>query len=324
MYEQFYDLKHSPFELSPDPSFFYPTAGHNEAFANLSYGVLHRKGFVVLTGEAGTGKTLLLRCLLDFITQKDVASAFIFNPRLPVMDFLAYVLKDLQLSSPGRTKGEMLACLSDYLLVRGGRGATTAIIVDEAHLLDWELLQEIRLLTNLETAQQKLVQVVLVGQPELDQKLDSLELRELKQRVTLRYRLHPLTIEDFQGYIHRRLELAGANSHSEFIFDTEAIQLIYDLSGGIPRVVNNICENSLISAYSRRIKPITAEVVRRVAADLRLSQVAATFTSAGNGSTSAGNGSKGTVTVASSNVRSNDLTEILLTDALRRWWRVER
>jgi general secretion pathway protein A len=311
VYEQFYDLNHSPFDLSPDPHFFYPTACHKEAFANLSYGVLRRKGFVVLTGEAGTGKTLLLQCLLDFIAQKDVASAFIFNPRLPVLDFLAYVLKDLRLASPGRTKGEMLGCLSDYLLTRYGRGETTAIIVDEAHLLDWELFQEIRLLTNLETAQQKLIQVVLVGQPELDQKLDSLGLRELKQRITLRCRLKPLTFEDFQGYINRRLELAGANSHSAFVFDAQAIQMIYDLSHGIPRVINNICENSLIAGYSKRIRPITAEVVREVASDLRLSHAAPTVIS--------GNGSKVMATSAPTGSNSLEGVEILLGDALRRW-----
>ena len=311
MYEQFYDLQHSPFELSPDPHFFYATACHKEAFADLSYGVLRRKGFVVLTGEAGTGKTLLLQCLLDFISQKDVASAFIFNPRLPVLDFLAYVLKDLRLDSPGRSKGEMLGCLSDYLLARYGRGTTTAIIVDEAHLLDWELFQEIRLLTNLETAQQKLIQVVLVGQPELDQKLDSLGLRELKQRINLRCRLKPLTFEDFEGYISRRLELAGANSHSASIFDAQAIQLIYDLSRGIPRVINNICENSLISGYSKRIRPITAEVVREVASDLRLIPVAPTVIS--------GNGSKGMATAAQSGSNSLEGAKTLLGDALRRW-----
>jgi general secretion pathway protein A len=272
MYEQFYGLKRSPFELSPDPGFFYPTPSHNEALAMLSYGVLRRKGFVVVTGEVGTGKTLLLQCFLDSIRHKDVAFSFIFNPRLSVLEFLAYVLKDLQLSLAARTKGEMLSCLSDFLLLRCGSGATTAIIVDEAHLLGWDLLEEIRLLTNLETAKQKLIQMVLVGQPELDQKLDSPELRQLKQRVNLRCHLKPLEFEEFRGYIHRRLELAGANSHSAPIFPTEAIELIYELSRGIPRVVNNLCENSLVSGYGKQIKQITAEIVREVASDLRLGQ----------------------------------------------------
>ena len=274
MYEQFYGLKRSPFELSPDPGFFYPTPSHNEALAMLSYGILRRKGFVVVTGEVGTGKTLLLQCLLDCIRQKDVASAFVFNPRLSVLEFLAYVLKDLQISSVARTKGEMLSCLSDFLLLRRERGATTAIIVDEAHLLGWDLLEEIRLLTNLETAKHKLIQMVLVGQPELDQKLDSPELRQLKQRINLRCHLNPLKFKEFLGYIHRRLELAGANSHSASIFPGETIEVIYELSRGIPRVVNNLCENSLISGYGKQIKQITVEIVREVASDLRLDQVA--------------------------------------------------
>jgi general secretion pathway protein A len=164
----------------------------------------------------------------------------------------------------------MLSSLSDYLLARSHRGATTAIIVDEAHLLNWELMEEIRLLTNLETSQHKLVQMVLVGQPELDQKLDSLELRQLKQRISLRCQLKPLELEQVRGYIHCRLELAGANSHSSTIFPGETIAVIYEVSRGIPRVVNNICENSLISGYGKQTKTITAEFVREVASDLRL------------------------------------------------------
>jgi type II secretory pathway predicted ATPase ExeA len=273
MYEKFYGLTRSPFELSPDPRFFYPTPAHQEALAILSYGVLRRKGFMVVTGEVGTGKTLLLRYLFEFIGRDNVAFAFVYNPLLSVPDFLSYVLSDLKLSLAGRTKGEMLSYLNDYLLVRSRRGATTAIVVDEAHLLSWELLEEIRLLTNLETSQHKLVQMVLVGQPELDQKLDSPELRQLKQRVSLRCQLKPLAFEESRGYIHRRLELAGANSHATTIFPDETIAVIYDFSRGIPRVINNLCENSLVSGYGKQMKEITVELVREVASDLRLNKV---------------------------------------------------
>jgi type II secretory pathway predicted ATPase ExeA len=184
----------------------------------------------------------------------------------------------------GRTKGEMLSYLNDYLLVRSRRGATTAIIVDEAHLLSCELLEEIRLLTNLETSQHKLVQLVLVGQPELDQKLDSPELRQLKQRVSLRCQLRPLTFEESGGYIHRRLELAGANSHATAIFPEETIAVIYDFSRGIPRVINNLCENSLVSGYGKQMKEITVELVREVASDLRLNKVTLPSTEGQQGS----------------------------------------
>jgi len=162
--------------------------------------------------------------------------------------------------------------------VRYRRGATTAIIVDEAHLLNWDLMEEIRLLTNLETAQHKLVQMVLVGQPELDQKLDSYELRQLKQRVSLRCQLKPLTFTEVHGYIHHRLEIAGANSHGTTIFPDETIGVIDWYSGGIPRVINNLCENSLVSGYGKQMKEITVEIVREVASDLRLNQVTVTRT----------------------------------------------
>jgi general secretion pathway protein A len=273
MYEKFYGLTRSPFELCPDPRFLFPTPSHNEALAALTYGVMRRKGFVVVTGEVGTGKTLLLRSLLEVIGRNNIAFAFVYNPRLSVPDFLSNVLTDLRLSLAGRTKGEMLSYLNDYLLMRSRRGATTAIIVDEAHLLSWELMEEIRLLTNLETSQHKLVQMVLVGQPELDQKLDSNELRQLKQRVSLRCMLKPLAFEQLRGYIHQRLEIAGANSHSMTIFPDETIDVIYGYSRGIPRVINNLCDNSLVSGYGKQMKEITVEIVREVASDLRLNQV---------------------------------------------------
>jgi general secretion pathway protein A len=191
-----------------------------------------------------------------------------------VLDFLRHVLTDLRLSLAGRTKGEMLSYLNDYLLVRSRRGATTAIIVDEAHLLNWELMEEIRLLTNLETSQHKLVQMVLVGQPELDQKLDSPELRQLKQRVSLRCQLKPLAFEQARGYIHGRLERAGGNSHAPTLFPDETIDVIYRYSGGIPRIINNLCANSLLSGYGKQRKVITVDIVREVASDLRLNEVA--------------------------------------------------
>jgi type II secretory pathway predicted ATPase ExeA len=273
MYKKFYGLTRCPFELSPDPRFFCPTPAHNEALAILSYGVLRRKGFVVATGEVGTGKTLLLRYLLELLGRNNIASAFVYNPLLSVMDFLACVLADLKLPFSGYTKGAMLSYLNEYLLLRSRRGATTALIIDEAHLLSWELLEEIRLLTNLETSQHKLVQILLVGQPELDQKLDSPDLRQLKQRVSLRCQLKPLTIEQLPGYIHRRLELAGTNPYATTIFPDETIAVIYELSRGIPRVINNLCENCLVSGYGKQTKEITVEIVREVASDLRLSKV---------------------------------------------------
>lgn len=270
MYKNFYGLARNPFEVSPDPYFYYQTPRHNEAMAVISYGVLRRKGFVVVTGEVGTGKTLLVRCLLETLSRNHVAFAFVYNPLLPVLEFLAQVLNDLGLRTAARAKGEMLSRLNNFLVARSLQGGTTALVVDEAQLLSWEVFEEIRLLTNLETSQNKLLQIVLVGQPELDLRLDSQGLRQLKQRVSLRCRLEALGPMELQGYIRWRLELAGANSHAATMFSDEAIFAIHEFSRGIPRLVNTLCENSLIYGYSRQAKQVTREIVREVAAELRL------------------------------------------------------
>jgi len=273
MYKKFYGLTRNPFEISPDPFFFCATPRHNEALAILGYGVLRRKGFVVVTGEVGTGKTLLVRCLLDALNRNKVAFAYVYNPMLSVADFLGHVVTDLGLPSSARPKSEILSRLNNYLIARSRRGEITALVIDEAQLLSWELLEEIRLLTNLETSQHKLLQIVLVGQPELDRKLDSQELRQLKQRVGMRCNLEPLDLEELKGYIRRRLDLGGANSHGATIFSNEAVDVIYKFSLGIPRLVNVLCENSLILGYGEQAKQITPEIVQEVAKDLRLGQV---------------------------------------------------
>lgn len=274
MYRKFYNLTRNPFEVSPDPYFFYPTPRHNEALALLNYGVLRRKGFVVVTGEVGTGKTLLVRCLLDSLTLHKVAFAYIYNPILTVQSFLEQVLTDLGLSAASRSKSEALARLNNYLMARSREDLTTALVVDEAQLLSWELLEEIRLLTNLETTSHKLLQIVLAGQPELDQKLDSHQLRQLKQRVGMRYNLLPLELKEVEGYIHRRLELASESGNGNEIFSREAIETVYRLSKGIPRLVNTLCENSLMLGFGLQLGQITPAIVREVASDFRLDQSA--------------------------------------------------
>ena len=209
MYKSFFNLKRNPFEITPDPSFLFPTRRHNEALAALYYGVRRHKGFVVMTGEVGTGKTLLVRCLLQLLNRKDVAYAYVFNSRLSPVEFLQYIAGDLGLNVAGKNKSELLLELSNYLITRYQQKLTTVLVVDEAHHLEVDVLEEIRLLTNLETAERKLLQILLVGQPELDLKLDSVELRQLKQRIALRSQLEPLSLEETTGYIQRRLQLAG-------------------------------------------------------------------------------------------------------------------
>jgi len=270
MYKQFYKLQRNPFEITPDPTFLFPTRRHNEALAALYYGVRRHKGFVVLTGEVGTGKTLLVRCLLQLLNRDKDTYAYVFNSVLTPLEFLQYIAGDFGLPASGKTKSELLLLLGSYLIERHQKKQTTVLVVDEAHHLLPEVLEEVRLLTNLETSQQKLLQILLVGQPELDEKLDSFELRQLKQRVALRAHLKPLTLEETAGYVYRRLQLAGANSHAAVLFGTEAVAAVYRHSRGIPRLINTVCENALITSYSNQSPVVTAEVVDDVATDLRL------------------------------------------------------
>lgn len=275
MYKHFYNLQRNPFEITPDPSFLFPTRSHNEALAALYYGVRRHKGFVVMTGEVGTGKTLLIRCLLQLLSRSNIAYAYIFNTRLSPLEFLQYIAGDFGLPVSGKGKSELLLELNSFLIARHQRKVTTVLVVDEAHHVSAEVLEEIRLLTNLETAEEKLLQILLVGQPELDEKLDSFELRQLKQRIMLRSRLEPLSQEETKGYIHRRLQLAGANSHTLLLYPSETTARVYQHSHGIPRLISTICENALINGYARQTRTITPDVIDEVAADLRLNVVRA-------------------------------------------------
>lgn len=271
MYKSFFNLARNPFDLTPDPAFLFSTRQHNEALATLYYGVRHHKGFVVVTGEVGTGKTLLLRCLLRQLKQsEDVACAYVFNSVLTPMEFLQYVLADFGLQTSGKTKSELLLDLSHFLTSRGSKKLTTMLVVDEAHHLSEEVLEEVRLLTNLETAEEKLLQVVLVGQPELDEKLKLPCLRQLRQRIALHARLDKLSEKEARGYIEGRLQTAKAGEDSDEVFSEQAISAIYRWSGGVPRVINAICENALITAYARQIRNITSAVIDEVAHELEL------------------------------------------------------
>jgi general secretion pathway protein A len=270
LYKTFFRLHRNPFEISPDPRFFYPTSRHNEAFANLCYAIQVRKGFVVLTGEVGTGKTLLLRCLLQKLEKYRVQCAFVFNPVLEPTDFLRYIAADLGLRGEFREKSALLARLSELLIRYYSQGRIAVLIVDEAHLLSREALEEIRLLGNLETHKGKLLQIALVGQPELDDKLDSPGLRQLKQRIVLRCQLQPLSWEETRDYVDYRLKRAGANGGPP-LFPENSLRAVYRFSGGYPRLINTICENSLISACAAGTETVLAEFVEEACRDLRIS-----------------------------------------------------
>jgi len=274
MYKNFFNLARTPFDLTPDPSFLFPTKRHNEALATLYYGVREHKGFVVVTGEVGTGKTLLLRCLLKLLKESpDIAYAYLFNSRLTSMEFLQYILSDFGLDPSGKNKGELLLDLSRFLVSRGANKLTTVLILDEAHHLSADILEEVRLLTNLETAEDKLLQIVLVGQPELEEKLDSVGLRQLKQRIALRARLDPLDLEETLGYIDRRLEIAATTPEANTLFPEQTVRSVYRHSRGFPRLINTICENALVIAYARQSRSVTPDIIEDVASEFRLDVV---------------------------------------------------
>ena len=243
----------------------------------------------MLTGEVGTGKTLLLRCLLQLFKQsKDVAYAYVFNSRLEPTEFLQYVLSDLGLATRGKNKSELLLELGQFLISRSSKKQTTVLIVDEAHHLSADILEEVRLLTNLETTDDKLLQILLVGQPELDQKLDSIGLRQLKQRIALRAHLDPLDAEETRGYIERRLQIAGADAHAGGgLFPAPTVAAVHRHSRGFPRLINTICENALVTAYAKQQRVVTPEMIHAIADDFRLDvvQQLPTENSAGIGET---------------------------------------
>jgi general secretion pathway protein A len=267
MYKSFYRLQSNPFNTSPDPRFLYMMPHTREALAGLEYGISARKGFIVLVGEVGTGKTTLLRRALGSFTQGRVFTSFIFNPRLEVLDFLEFVLSDFGITPTTRTKSGMLIQLNRWLIERFRQQETCVIVVDEAQNLSSELLEEIRLLTNLETSSEKLVQIILSGQPEFEDKLRQPELRQLRQRVSLWCRTQPISSEQTGAYIAQRLLIAGTHAP---IFTPEAVAAVHRASRGIPRIINLICEHSLILGYVEQIPEIPERIVASVAAELDL------------------------------------------------------
>jgi general secretion pathway protein A len=270
MYKKFFGLTRNPFEISPDPYFLFPTKRYKEVLASIYYNLRRRKGFVVLTGEVGTGKTLMVRCLLQALQLQQVSFANVFNPLPSGTEFLRYVAGDLGLKPQDNSKSSVLLALNEFLIARHRKGLTTVLIVDEAQHLLPEVLEEIRLLTNLETSQEKLLQILLVGQPELELRLDSGELRQAKQRIALRCRLDPLSEDEMREYVVQRLRRAGMTEGAESIFPPDAIRHIYQYSHGIPRLINTLCENGLIAAFGCQSLCVTSEMIREVSAEFRL------------------------------------------------------
>ena len=268
MYKKFFGLRENPFNVNPDPRYLYMTAHAQEALACLTYGIQNRKGFVLLTGEVGTGKTTLLNKLLDWLHREGIPTAFVFNPRFNVTQFLDFMMADFGLQCEPKMKSQTLLKFNHWLLERHRAGETAVLVVDEAQNLSPQVMEEIRLLTNLETSTEKLLQIVLAGQPELDSKLSQPQLRQLRQRITLRSKTHPLTREETVTYVAERLKVAGADGHA--IFEPESLDAIYRYSKGIPRVVNLLCEHALISAFVDQQSLVRPEVIEDVAREFDL------------------------------------------------------
>ncbi len=267
LYESFYHLDREPFSLSPDPSFLYLTPDCAEAFAELIYVVGERKGFAVLTGEVGTGKTMLLRALLESVGP-EVRTAYLLNPPRTCSELYAGLASELGLKLEGRDTWTL--ALQRYLLEAYQNGAIVVALFDEAQALSVEVLEEIRLLTNLETSSDKLLQVILAGQPELDTMLESNTLRALRQRIVMRHRLKPLGSWDTVQYIARRMRVAGADL---LPFDGQACLAIYRYSRGIPRLINLLCHNSLLGGYAAEKPLIDAAIVEAAAQEAHLTAI---------------------------------------------------
>ena len=269
LYQTHFGLSQAPFNITPDPSFLYLSASHREGLAQLSYGIRARKGFVVLTGEVGTGKTTLIHALLNDLNGS-AQTALIFSTIVSPADLLRSVCEEFGLVEPKRPLQDIhdyLVSLNEFLLESYRKGDNCALIIDESQNLSAEVLESIRLLSNFETSKDKLLQILLVGQPELAVRLNSPELRQLKQRVMLRHHLRVLSLQECCEYVSTRLKVAGADRP---IFTASGLESVYSYSGGIPRIVNVLCDNALLTGYALGKKEIDTGIIREVAEDLNI------------------------------------------------------
>lgn len=268
MYKQFFGLSENPFNVNPDPRYLYLTPQTREALDELTYGIQARKGLILLTGEVGTGKTTLINRVLDWLHHQQTPTAFIFNSHLETRHLFDFILADFGVPFDARWKGNALMCLNLWLIQRYRAGQVPVLIVDEAQGLSTDALEEIRLLLNLENAHEKLLQIVLAGQPELDERLKRPELRQLKQRIVLRCRTTALTREETHDYIQARLHIAGANGKP--VFASQSMDAVHFYSRGIPRVTNLLCEHALINAYVDGVRPVPVQIIDEIAREFQL------------------------------------------------------
>ncbi len=265
MYLEFYGLKTAPFDITPNPRFLFHSIKHREAFNHLLYGIRERKGFVQLTGEVGAGKTTLCRALLEQL-DGHYSTALILNPVLNADELMRAIAMEFGLQVKGLDRLETIAAISNFLLKQTREGKDTVLIVDEAQDLTEDLLEQVRLISNIETDDRKLLQIVLMGQPELRDRLNSHRLRQLRQRITVRYHLMPLTRNEVGQYIHHRLALAGSNGVPTFTLP--ALWRVFGYSKGIPRLVNAVCDKALLAGFVEHSYRINYRMVGRAIREL--------------------------------------------------------
>ena len=267
MYNEFYHFKESPFNITADPDFFFSSSRHAEAFAHLIYGIQQRKGILIVTGEIGTGKTMLCRTLLNRLDE-NTKTALILNPSFSDLQLLQIILKDLGIETKARNKFALIDALNSFLLDQTSQGNNVVLIVDEAQNLKEKQLEQIRLLSNLETEKEKLLQIILVGQPELLDKLKLPSLRQLNQRVTVRFHMLPLDKKEVNDYIHHRIKIASLNGKHKIHFTDKATELIFELSGGTPRMVNILCDRALLAGYVAESQTIDDKIIHQCAREV--------------------------------------------------------
>jgi len=260
MYQEFYGLKEKPFSLTPDPQFLYLSESHRTAIDSLLYGIDQREGFIVITGDIGTGKTTICRAVLEKM-DRSVKTAVIFNSLLSERELLESILQDFGLPSKGRSKKELIDELNKFLLDQLSRGGNVALLIDEAQNLSTPVLEQIRMLSNLETGKEKMLQIILLGQLELDQKLKTPQLKQLNQRIAIRHQLLALTPMETESYIHQRLTVAGGQGN--ITFSKSALEEIYQFSRGIPRLINLICDRTLLGGFVEQAYHINRKIVKK-------------------------------------------------------------
>jgi general secretion pathway protein A len=260
MYQEFYGLREKPFALTPDPQFFFLSESHQTAMESLLYGIYQREGFMVLTGDIGTGKTTLCRALLERVDPR-VKTAVIFNSFLTEKELLGAILQDLGLATKGKSRKKLIDELNKFLLSQLSEGNHVALIIDEAQNLSVPVLEQIRMLSNLETEKEKMLQIILLGQLELVEKLQSPDLRQLNQRIAIRHRLLPLTRAKMEGYIYQRLLVAGAQGN--VTFSNSALNEIYEFTKGIPRLINLLCDRALLAGFVEQTYHIEEDIIQK-------------------------------------------------------------